>query len=173
MPANPLALSLSRTLLRLLTALNILAGIALALLLAATFAMEPRFLAYLEGLAPEADVRALLWGLRLWGLIGLLVWLPILHFVLARLRAIVETVRLGDPFVAANAVRLRAIAWALLGLQLLHLVSGLFARALSSGEIRFEWSFSLSGWLAVLLVFVLAGLFDEGARMRDELEGTV
>jgi hypothetical protein len=34
------------------------------------------------------------------------------YAILRRLFAIVETMRAGDPFVAANASRLRAIAWA-------------------------------------------------------------
>ena len=33
--------------------------------------------------------------------------------------------------------------------------------------------FSISGWLAVLLTFLLARVFAEGTRMRDDLEGTV
>jgi hypothetical protein len=33
--------------------------------------------------------------------------------------------------------------------------------------------FSINGWLAVLLTFLLARVFAEGARMRDDLEGTV
>jgi hypothetical protein len=31
----------------------------------------------------------------------------------------------------------------------------------------------VTGWLAVLLLFVLARVFDYGTRMRDDLEGTV
>jgi len=33
--------------------------------------------------------------------------------------------------------------------------------------------FSFAPWLAVLLLFVLARVFAEGARMRADLEGTV
>jgi len=33
--------------------------------------------------------------------------------------------------------------------------------------------FSFTPWLAVLLLFVLAGVFAQGARMRTDLEGTV
>jgi hypothetical protein len=33
--------------------------------------------------------------------------------------------------------------------------------------------FSLAPWLAVLLLFVLAGVFAHGTRLRDDLEGTV
>ena len=33
--------------------------------------------------------------------------------------------------------------------------------------------FSVNGWLAVLLTFLLARVFAEGTLMRDELDGTV
>ena len=59
---------------------------------------------------------------------------------------------------SGNAARLQTTAWALLGLELLHLAVGAVAAA---------------GWLAVLLLFVLARVFDHGTRMRDDLEGTV
>jgi hypothetical protein len=34
-------------------------------------------------------------------------------------------------------------------------------------------AFSFTPWLSVLLLFVLAGVFAHGARMRADLEGTV
>jgi len=33
--------------------------------------------------------------------------------------------------------------------------------------------FDLTGWLAILLLFVLAQVFLEGTRIREDLEGTV
>jgi hypothetical protein len=33
--------------------------------------------------------------------------------------------------------------------------------------------FSVDGWLAVLLIFILARVFDAGTRMRADLDGTV
>ena len=104
-----------------------------------------------------------------------LVAIPLHYVVLKRLLAIVETVRAGDPFVAANAIRLQAIAWALLALQLLSLVIGAIARAVSTlaHPLHLHAGFSISGWLAVLLTFLLARVFAEGARMREDLEGTV
>jgi hypothetical protein len=42
-----------------------------------------------------------------------------------------------------------------------------------AGTNEFEWSFGLTGWIAVLMLFVLARVFHQGARMREELEGTV
>ena len=81
----------------------------------------------------------------------------------------------GAPFVAANASRLQRIAWALLALQLLGLVIGAIAKALSTPAhpIHVDAGFSVNGWLAVLLTFVLARVFAEGALMREDLEGTV
>jgi len=99
-----------------------------------------------------------------------LVTVPLAHVALTRLRAIVATVRGGDPFVAANARRLTAIAWALLGIMFCDLGFGFVAMR---NDPQMGWSFSLTGWLAVLLLFVLARVFDHGTRLRDEIEGTI
>ena len=88
-------------------------------------------------------------------------------------RRIVETVGRGDPFVASNAYRLRTIAWALLGLQLLSLVIGGIGEAISSREIplHLDAGFSFIGWLAVVLTIVLArGFAEEGDRMEISKE---
>ena len=121
---------------------------------------------------PEAD-RVVL-GLRTVAVIGLLS-VPLHYAVLNRLLAIVETVRTGDPFVAANAVRLQTIAWVLVALQILSLIVGGIGRAISSPAhlVDLDAGFSVSGWLAVLLTFLLARVFAEGTHMRDDLEGTV
>ena len=95
----------------------------------------------------------------------------LVHLVLRRLLAIVDTVRAGDPFILENAHRLQAIAWCVVGLEMLRLAVAAIARAVwEPGRID---AFSLAAWLAVLLLFVLAGVFAQGARMRDELAGTV
>jgi hypothetical protein len=113
-------------------------------------------------------------GLQAIALFGIIA-VPLNYIVLKRLLAIVETVRLGDPFVAANARRLQAIAWALLVLQVLSVVIGAIAGSISTPAhpLDIDAGFSISGWLAVLLTFLLARVFAEGAHMRDDLEGTV
>ena len=96
------------------------------------------------------------------------------HVMLSKLMAMIETVRRGDPFVPDNAVRMRTIAWCLLVVQLFDLACGIFAGILSRAGVRdVDWNPSLSGWLAVLLLFVLARVFEEGARIRDDLEAMV
>jgi hypothetical protein len=57
---------------------------------------------------------------------------PVVHFVTRRLLMIVATVSTGNPFIGANATRLRAIAWALLTLELLHFVLGAVGSSISS-----------------------------------------
>ena len=122
--------------------------------------------------SPEAE--RLIMGLRAVAVLGLAA-IPLHYVVLRRLLAIVGTVRGGDPFVAANASRLLAIAWALLALQLLSLVIGAVGTAVSTPAhpVDLDAGFSISGWLAVLLTFLLARVFAQGTHMRDDLEGTV
>ncbi|HEY7902607.1 MAG TPA: DUF2975 domain-containing protein, partial [Casimicrobiaceae bacterium] len=73
-----------------------------------------------------------------------------------------------------NAARLQTIAWAVLGQQLLQLVIGTIARSVSTpGHALHVSAFSTGGWLAVVLLFVLARVFLEGTRMREDLAGTV
>ena len=83
--------------------------------------------------------------------------------------------RASDPFVPKNAERLYAIAWALLALQILSMIIGGIGEAISTPEhpVDLDAGFSINGWLAVLLTFVLARVFAEGTLMREDLEGTV
>jgi len=87
----------------------------------------------------------------------------------------VRTVEEGDPFVPANGRRLQAIGWALLVLQFADMAFGILAGRIAQLGAQFGtgWSFSLIGWIAVLLVFVLARIFAQGAAMREELEMTI
>jgi hypothetical protein len=125
-------------------------------------------------LSPSPEAARLVSGLRAIAVLGL-VAIPLNHSILKRLLAIVETVRAGDPFVAANADRLQAIAWVLLTLQLLSLVIAAIGKAVSipGRPLDLDAGFSINGWLAVLLTFLLARVFAEGARMREDLDGTV
>ena len=125
-------------------------------------------------LSPSPEAERLVMGLRAVAVLGLAA-IPLNYAVLKRLLAIVETVRAGDPFVAANASRLQAIAWALFALQLLSVVIGAIAKTVSTPAhpVDLDAGFSINGWLAVLLTFLLARVFAEGTLMRDDLERTV
>ncbi len=171
-PPSFAALPIAYVFLRVLIVLNWLAGAAILALLVVS-ANEPWIMSAFK-LSPSPDTTRLLMGMRAVAVFGL-VAIPLNYIVFQRLVAIVRTVRAGDPFVAANALRLQAIAWTLLALQLLSLVIGAIATAVSTPEhpLHLDAGFSISGWLAVLLTFLLARVFAEGAHMREDLEGTV
>ena len=171
--SSPGALGLSRTVLRILMTLNLLMGVGeLALLVASV--VDPELLWRALVGFPAERIPSLALGLRTIVVLGIAA-VPITHTVLARLLAIVDTVGVGDPFVVENAMRLQKIAWAVLALELLHLVVVAVAAGVSTPEVPIDigWNFSVTRWLAVLLLFVLARVFEAGARMREELEGTV
>ena len=166
------ALPIAHVVLRILIVLNWLGGAAILALLV-VMPNEQWIMAAFK-LSPSPEAERLVMGLRAIAVLGLAA-IPLNYAVLKRLLAIVETVRGGDPFVAANASRLQAIAWALLALQLLSLVIGAIAKAVSTPahQLHLQAGFSINGWLAVLLTFLLARVFAEGTLMREDLEGTV
>ena len=166
------ALPVAFVVLRILMVLNWLMGAAIVVLLL-IMPNEQWIMSAFE-LTPGPEAQRIVMGLRAIAVIGLAT-IPLNHIVLTRLSAMVGTVRAGDPFVAANAYRLRAIAWTLLALQLVGLVIYAIAEAVSTRAhpIDLDAGFSVNGWLAVLLTFILARVFAEGTLMRDDLEGTV
>ena len=166
------ALPIAHVALRILIVVNWLFGAAIAVLLVAM--PTSQWIRSALGIPPTAEATGLIIGMHAIAVLGL-VAIPVNYAVLKRLLAIVGTVRDGDPFVAANAERLQAIAWALLVLQLLSIVIGAIARAISTPAHPFHVraGFSINSWLAVLLTFLLARVFAEGTLMRDDLEGTV
>lgn len=168
----PAALSVSQIALRALIILNWIYGAAVFAILLGLLAAAGWTMMAL-GFAPSTESAALVQGLRVITVLGL-AGVPLNFIVLSRLLAIVNTVRSGDPFVADNADRLQLIAWAILGQQLLQFMVGMVASCISTPANPLRLSvFSTGGWLAVILLFVLARVFAEGSRMRDELEGTV
>jgi hypothetical protein len=166
------ALPIAYISLRILVVLNWAMGAAILVLLLAMPNKEWIMAAF--KLSPSPDAERLVMGLRAVAVLGLAT-IPLNYAVLKRLLAIVETVRGGDPFVAANAHRLQGIAWMLLALQLFSIVIGLIGKAVSSPAhpVDLDAGFSINGWLAVLLTFLLARVFAEGTHMREDLEGTV
>jgi len=163
------ALAAARPVIQGLTVLNLLYALGLALLLGASFLM-PGWPEKALGFDIVNKYPLVPVGLRAIVVVGLL-GAAIVHTILRRLLAIVDTVRLGDPFILDNAERLNTIAWSVAALEGLRLVVAAIAAAVwEPGKID---AFSIAPWLAVLLLFVLAGVFAHGARMRADLEGTV
>ncbi len=170
--SSTVALPIAYVVLRILIVLNWI-GAALILVLLVVLPHKQWIMTSFN-LSPSADAERLVMGLRAVAVLGL-VTIPINHVILKRLLAIVETVRGGDPFVSANAARLQVIAWMLLALQIISIVIGAIGNAISSPAhpVNFDAGFSINGWLAVLLTFLLARVFAVGSHMREDLEGTV
>src|SRR5262245_2973134 len=121
----PSVLATSRLVVKGLVVLNLVLGtLVLALLIASLIARDQVFAA----LGADVANARLIYGMRLIMVIGI-GSAPIAHVLLTHLLSIVETVRFGDPFVSANAARLQTTAWALMGLELLHLTVGAIAKA--------------------------------------------
>jgi hypothetical protein len=170
---SSIALPTAYVVLRILIVLNWIYGVAILGLVIFANANPAWFMRAIDvpaGLEPQP----IMIGLTAIATLGVLA-VPLNHLILARLLRIVETVGRGDPFVAANAYRLNGIAWVLLALQLLSMVIGFIGKTISSKDfpLHLDAGFSINGWLCVVLAFVLARVFAEGALMREDLEGTI
>jgi hypothetical protein len=163
------ALGASRVLLKILRVCNLVTGVGLVVAIPASFLFEPLFVQFFSIRPPRIDSTWLLPALRLWMVLAIPM-VAAVHVFLSRLLAVVETVRSGDPFVPENAARLKTIAWCALVAELLNLAFGMLAATMNAAGSHIDWKFSLTGWLAVVLLFVLARVFEEGTRMRADLE---
>src|SRR3954469_15487628 len=123
------ALPIAYVVLRILIVLNWIYGAIVLAILVGLLAAEQWTMTAL-GVSPPPQSGPLVLGMRAIAALGL-VAVPLNLAVLRRLVAMVETVRSGNPFVAANAYRLHAIAWLLLGQQLLSAAIGLIGKAVS------------------------------------------
>lgn len=170
---RPSVLPVATVTLRILIALNWMCGALIFSLLLVSFLAEEWTWRAL-GVGSVAGHEGIVAGMRSIMVLGI-VSVPIAFIVLRQLLSIVTSVRAGEPFTAGNAQRLKVIAWALLALQVLHIFVVAISSAVSTSEVPLHISgnFNLTDWLAILLLFVLAQVFLEGARMRDDLEGTV
>jgi hypothetical protein len=92
--------------------------------------------------------------------------------IVERLKRIFATLTAGDPFHPDNVRRLRVIGLMLAAIEVGHYIFTALAKWLAP-DAKLESSFSLSAWFPVLVVFVLAEVFREGARLRREAELTI
>jgi len=165
-------LGVSRLLVGVLRVLNLLLGALLIGMFLATFVFEPVFQEFFSKRPPRIDPGMLIPALRVWMLLALPM-IAAVHILYSRLLKIIETVRAGDPFVPENAARLTTMAWCLLTVELLRLSFGVMAAIMNAAGSNIDWSFSVNGWVAVVVVFVLARVFEEGTRIRADLEAMI
>ena len=115
----------------------------------------------------------------IWVICGICLLIALAAFIgfrfLRELRRIIDTVAEGDPFIPDNAIRLQRMGWLALAIQLIAIPAGVLSGWASYlAHARYvDISFSFSGALLALILFVLARVFRKGSDMREELEGTV
>jgi len=91
-------------------------------------------------------------------------------YVVERLLELLKTLRFGSPFVKENAVRFRNVGVALLFGELSKIVIGILAMIFDADV---DANLDLMIFIAIAAVFVLAEVFREGARMKEEQDLTV
>lgn len=162
-------LKITRNILVFLKWANWIVGIPAALICGLLWMAPAQFIAAAQAANAEENPQAIVAFMGIVALMMIII-MPATHALLTRLIAMIDTVETDTVFSAINAERLRGIAWALLVINLTDLGFGLasYLASEASGEY-FGWSPSLTGWLAVLLLFVLAKVFQRGSDMRAEL----
>ena len=159
--------------LRVLLVLNIAFAFAFLIGTLASFPFHDLLAGRIAVKYPAADVERVVGGIRALLLLGVVAAVPA-HVIFSRLTAIIRTVLAGETFASPNARRVRAIGWALLAIQLLDVPLWLIVPSFAGMNIRLDGSsVSIGGWLSVLVAFILARVFAEGAALREDLEGTV
>jgi hypothetical protein len=93
--------------------------------------------------------------------------------ILSCLRKVFATLTAGDPFEPENIPRLRLIGFVLAGLELARYALNTLLLAIAPALTWDIDGFNITVWFSVLVVFVLAEVFREGARLRREAELTI
>jgi len=96
-------------------------------------------------------------------------------YFLLLLRRIIDSVACGETFSLLNAERLARMGWLSVITVVISIPAGASAYVITHAIHRenIDISFSIGGVLMALVLFILARVFREGAKMREELEGTV
>ena len=122
------------------------------------------------------DAAALLrhWPMLLATAVAVAAYVSVLLVIFFRLRQVFATLILGDPFRPENVGRLRIVGLGLIALEVAgYIVRLALVWAIPDRENSVDFSVNFSGWFAILVVFVLAEVFREGARLRRDAELTI
>ena len=92
--------------------------------------------------------------------------------IVGTLRRIFVTLTAGDPFHPDNVRRLRVVGLILAALEFGRYLFWVVSTYIPDVK-EVDSNFSLTTWFSVLVVFVLAEVFREGARLRREAELTI
>ncbi len=101
--------------------------------------------------------------------------------IVDRLRRLFVNFTSNEPFNRENAVHLRAIWMVMLGLELAKYAFALavgwavatYGRPEGIEQVTIEPGVDISTWASILVLIVLAEVFREGARMREDQDLTI
>ena len=100
--------------------------------------------------------------------------LALVLVVVSKLRHVMGTASAGTPFEGRNTSRLRGIAAAMAGLAILPTLVRPFVPLAARASVDMSHpNFNFGLWLAAVVVLVLAEVFREGARLREDADMTV
>ena len=173
--SDPL-LAAARLLVTLVMGVAVLVGAALKLKLPVMMLFRDKVAVAIAGELPHDPGTPVM--LAIAASIAMVIVMAIMGFrFLLNLRRIIDSVGDGDPFTPVNAARLSAMGWLTIAIEALALPIGAMALWLShlakGVHADVELDFPLSGLISALILFILARVFREGTRLRDEVEGTV
>lgn len=107
------------------------------------------------------------------GAITAAAWLMVLSILIR----VIRTVQMGDPFVEANIVRLRAMWMLIAGTEIFRIVVHSFADisvgALEVAPAETGMDIRIGTWFLVLVIAALSEAFRQGAELRADQELTI
>lgn len=146
------------------------AAVTLMVLAALLFTFNPDLL---DDVSLSSGQLASRWPAVTGGLAAASLYMGGVLVIVGCLRRIFATLTAGDPFHPDNVRRLRLIGAILAALELGRYAFWGLGAWMLAGVGTSKPNFSLTAWFSVLVVFVLAEVFREGARLRREAELTI
>lgn len=142
-----------------------------ALMLLASLIIPDFAAGFIDGLSEnDNDRRPLLLNERATYLAAFVATLST-WWILNRLRRMFLAVNSGDAFEGANVGRLQGVGFGLIGVQI---SAAILALTIPEGIVSdLDYQVDLGAWLGILIVFMLAEVFRQGAAMRDDQQMTV
>lgn len=149
---------------------GIIGALAIAAVSALLLPVDRNMVATIDGATREIHfTKPLLAG----ALATIAAYCGVILYVVSGLRRVFATLTAGDPFHPSNINRMRLIGLGLAGLAVGNVVIRKGAALLIPGINPPGGWVDMPTWFSVLVVFVLAEVFREGARLRREAELTI
>ena len=168
--SDPL-LAIARLILGIAMVGAVVTAIAFALAVPVVLVWHERTIAWVVGRGAPAET---IWALAL--LPALTAFMAVLGFYFMRhLYRLIGTVGEGDPFVPVNALRLQSMGWISVAIHVVAIPISALGKWTQrvTHDVHFQADLPLAGLFLALILFILARVFREGTRMREDLEGTV